>query len=177
MPLRLDSKAVIVAMIENPSTFPTVAAALDKDIAKHLAGHFKDKGMEIGRLKATHDALGDESLALAFESLDDKAVAALLKKADPHRAAGETGGGLAHLKDLASGRVEPQPKPETPKKATVPRARAPALTRAGADKAAGAKGTGTRPTGSIGTVGPPPSVAGTPAKRSRGARKTTSDGH
>lgn len=176
MPLRLDSKAVMVAMIENPSIFPAVAAALDKDVAKHLTAHFKHKGMGLDQLKATHDALGDESLALAFEALDDKAITALVKKADPHRTDGEPGGDLAHLKDLASGKVEPQPKPDKPKKATAPRAKAPALTRAGADRAAAAKGTGTRPTGSSGPAGRSPPEAGPPAKRSPGAKKTASDG-
>lgn len=168
MPVRVDLKSVMVSMIQAPNTFPTVITALDKDAPKLFASHFKDKGMGIDRLKATHDALGEDNLALLFESLDEKAVVALLKKVDPNKAAGEPTSDLVHLKDIASGRVTPTPKPDSPRKATAPRSKAP-LTRAGADKAASAKGSGTRPTPASG------SDAGAPAKRSKTSKKAASD--
>lgn len=169
MPVRVDLRSVIVSMVQAPQIFPTVIAALDKDATKLFAAHFKDKGMGIDRLKATHDALGEDNLALIFESLDDKMVVALLKKVDPNKAAGEPTADLAHLKKIASGRVAPSPKPDKPRKAVAPRT-SPPLTRAGADKAASAKGSGNRPTAG------PESDIGVPAKRSKTSKKAASDG-
>jgi hypothetical protein len=120
--MRLQDLALASARvaIASEKASEDLSALLDKWFAKHLV-----KGIKLPMLRAMHDAGALPAFADCLAAHNEADVIAILRRVDPHRAeilARTRSEMEAHIRELASGRLEPAEKPKPPKKAKAPKA-------------------------------------------------------
>ncbi len=119
--MRLQDLALASARmaIANEKASEELSALLEKWFAKHLV-----KGVKLSMLKALHETGAFNAFSECLAEHDEVDLIAVLRKVDPHRADILTRPRSemeAHIRELASGRVDPAQKPKPPSKPKTPK--------------------------------------------------------
>ena len=100
MALEIDGLAVLCAIAEAPEAFPAIRGDVTKAAHALVTKQLKAKTLDLSGLRAVHNALGPQPLALIVDGLKDAEVKALVTRLDKHHPDLKDGPAVAHRRHL-----------------------------------------------------------------------------